>query len=39
MSDNIITWNWPNFLTVGFIALLMLAVLGFLTTAASRATA
>lgn len=37
MSESIITWSWPNFITVGLIAVTMMAVLGFLTSAASRA--
>lgn len=35
-GENIITWNWPNFITVGLISLAMLAVLGFGTKLISR---
>ena len=36
-GENIITWNWPNFITVGLISVLMMALIGFATHAASKA--
>ena len=39
MGDTIITWNWPNWLTVGIMALTIFAVAGFAVQIYSKSTA
>lgn len=36
MSETTITWNLPNFITVGLISVLMMALIGFGTSAISK---
>lgn len=38
MGETIITWNWPNWITVGLMAALFLALAGFAVQAYTKAT-
>lgn len=38
MGETIVTWNWPNWITIGLMSLVFFAVVGFGIQAYSSAT-